>query len=85
MYNVTTHLVLFAYLEMYQVYEQPQWLLYVSLETYADSTFFPGRCAEIHAKEKMIGKLGVLHPDVLTAFELNMPASAVEIDIEPFL
>jgi len=51
----------------------------------ADTTFFPGRCAQIHAKGKVVGKLGVLHPDVLTAFELNMPASAVDLDIEPFL
>ena len=50
-----------------------------------DPTFFPGRCAEIYAKGKSIGKLGVLHPDVLSAFDLNMPTSAVEIDIEPFL
>ena len=34
---------------------------------------------------KAIGKLGVLHPDVLTSFELNMPTSALEFDIEPFL
>ena len=34
---------------------------------------------------KAIGKLGVLHPDVLTAFELNMPTSALEIDVEAFL
>lgn len=33
----------------------------------------------------MIGQLGVLHPDVLSAFDLNMPASVVEIDIESFL
>ena len=32
-----------------------------------------------------MGRLGVLHPDVLNAFELNMPASALELDIEPFL
>lgn len=50
-----------------------------------DPTFFHGRCAEVHAKGKVIGKLGVLHPDVLTAFDLSMPTSAVEIDIEPFL
>ncbi|XP_059803648.1 phenylalanine--tRNA ligase beta subunit isoform X1 [Hypanus sabinus] len=50
-----------------------------------DSTFFPGRCAEIFAKGHSIGKLGVLHPDVITKFELTMPCSALEIDIEPFL
>ena len=34
---------------------------------------------------KVIGKLGVLHPGVINAFELNMPASALEINIEPLL
>ncbi|XP_031716568.1 phenylalanine--tRNA ligase beta subunit isoform X2 [Anarrhichthys ocellatus] len=50
-----------------------------------DSTFFPGRCAEIFARGKSVGRLGVLHPDVIDRFELTMPCSALEIDIEPFL
>ncbi|XP_067395067.1 phenylalanine--tRNA ligase beta subunit isoform X1 [Emydura macquarii macquarii] len=50
-----------------------------------DSAFFPGRCAEILAKGQNIGKLGVLHPDVITKFELTMPCSALEINIESFL
>ncbi|XP_054840131.1 phenylalanine--tRNA ligase beta subunit [Eublepharis macularius] len=50
-----------------------------------DSAFFPGRCAEIFAKGHSIGNLGVLHPDVITKFELSMPCSALEITIEPFL
>uniref|UniRef100_A0A4W5PDJ3 Phenylalanine--tRNA ligase beta subunit n=1 Tax=Hucho hucho TaxID=62062 RepID=A0A4W5PDJ3_9TELE len=50
-----------------------------------DSTFFPGRCAEIFARGKSIGRLGVLHPDVINRFELTMPCSALDIDIEPFL
>uniref|UniRef100_A0A8C4J237 Phenylalanine--tRNA ligase beta subunit n=1 Tax=Dromaius novaehollandiae TaxID=8790 RepID=A0A8C4J237_DRONO len=49
------------------------------------SAFFPGRCAEIIAKGQSIGKLGVLHPDVITKFELTMPCSALEINIEPFV
>lgn len=52
---------------------------------HTDSTFFPGRCAEVHVRGQVIGRLGVLHPEVLTSFDLNMPASAVEIDIECFL
>ncbi|KAA8593744.1 hypothetical protein FQN60_004578, partial [Etheostoma spectabile] len=50
-----------------------------------DSTFFPGRCAEIFAHGQSVGRLGVLHPDVITRFELTMPCSALEMDIEPFL
>uniref|UniRef100_A0AAQ6AMV8 Phenylalanine--tRNA ligase beta subunit n=1 Tax=Amphiprion ocellaris TaxID=80972 RepID=A0AAQ6AMV8_AMPOC len=50
-----------------------------------NSTFFPGRCAEIIVRGKTVGRLGVLHPDVINRFELTMPCSAMEIDIEPFL
>uniref|UniRef100_A0A672I0L8 Phenylalanine--tRNA ligase beta subunit n=1 Tax=Salarias fasciatus TaxID=181472 RepID=A0A672I0L8_SALFA len=50
-----------------------------------DSTFFPGRCAEIFVRGKSVGRLGVLHPDVINRFELTMPCSALEMDIEPFL
>ncbi|KAM9733543.1 phenylalanine--tRNA ligase beta subunit isoform 1-T1 [Menidia menidia] len=50
-----------------------------------DSTFFPGRCAEIFVRGRSVGRLGVLHPDVVSRFELTMPCSALEMDIEPFL
>ncbi|XP_076000544.1 phenylalanine--tRNA ligase beta subunit [Genypterus blacodes] len=50
-----------------------------------DSTFFPGRCAEIFVRGKSVGLLGVLHPDVIERFELTMPCSALEMDIETFL
>lgn len=51
----------------------------------SDATYFPGRCAEIFAHGMSIGHLGVLHPDVISRFELTMPCSALDIDIEPFL
>ncbi|MBN3324601.1 SYFB ligase, partial [Atractosteus spatula] len=50
-----------------------------------DSTFFPGRCAEVFARGRSVGRLGVLHPDIITRFELTMPCSALDLDIEPFL
>ncbi|XP_037324785.2 phenylalanine--tRNA ligase beta subunit [Pungitius pungitius] len=50
-----------------------------------DSTFFPGRCAEIFVRGTSVGRLGVLHPDVVARFELTMPCSALEMDVEPFL
>lgn len=34
---------------------------------------------------EVIGKLGVIHPEVITAFNLAMPAAAIEFNIEPFL
>ncbi|XP_004701698.1 phenylalanine--tRNA ligase beta subunit [Echinops telfairi] len=49
------------------------------------SAFFPGRCAEIFARGQSVGRLGVLHPDVITKFELTMPCSSLEINIGPFL
>ncbi|XP_063061076.1 phenylalanine--tRNA ligase beta subunit [Engraulis encrasicolus] len=50
-----------------------------------DSTFFPGRCAEIFARGQSVGRLGVLHPDVIGRFDLTLPCSALDLDIEPFL
>ncbi|RLU24647.1 hypothetical protein DMN91_002736 [Ooceraea biroi] len=50
-----------------------------------DPTYFPQRCAEIVCYGKVIGKMGVLHPDVLSKFELNVPCSAMEMNIEPFV
>jgi len=52
---------------------------------FVDPTFFPQRCAEIVCYGEAIGKIGVLHPDVLSKFELNFPCSVMEINIEPFL
>jgi len=47
--------------------------------------YFPGRAADIVANGQLIGSLGVVHPEVVTAFELNQPCSSLEINIEPFL
>uniref|UniRef100_A0A3Q3LTB2 Phenylalanine--tRNA ligase beta subunit n=1 Tax=Mastacembelus armatus TaxID=205130 RepID=A0A3Q3LTB2_9TELE len=60
-------------------------LIYFLVSFVLDSTFFPGRCAEVFVRGKSVGRLGVLHPDVISRFELTMPCSALEIDIEPFL
>ncbi|KAJ0022439.1 hypothetical protein NQD34_009929 [Periophthalmus magnuspinnatus] len=56
-----------------------------SIKAADDCTFFPGRCAEIFARGQRVGRLGVLHPDVITRFELTMPCSALELDLQPFL
>lgn len=55
------------------------------LQAIEDSLFFPGRGASILYKGKSIGKIGVLHPSILTAFELSTPCSIVEINLEPFV
>ncbi|XP_055381242.1 phenylalanine--tRNA ligase beta subunit [Condylostylus longicornis] len=55
------------------------------LEASEDPAYFPGRCADILYRNIAIGKIGVLHPTVLHAFELTHPCSVVEINIEPFV
>ncbi|XP_003745526.1 phenylalanine--tRNA ligase beta subunit [Galendromus occidentalis] len=50
-----------------------------------DETFFRGRCAEILIGGKRIGVLGVVHPNVLTNFDLNIPVAALELCIETFI
>ncbi|XP_050349091.1 phenylalanine--tRNA ligase beta subunit [Nymphalis io] len=55
------------------------------LQQCEDPAYFPGRCAEVIFQGRVIGKIGVIHPNVLTAFELTNPCSAVEINIEPFV
>lgn len=54
-----------------------------------DPTYFAGHAATIHAriggKEHVIGQFGILHPTVLEKYELKLPVSTLEINIEPFL
>ncbi|CAF0977682.1 unnamed protein product [Brachionus calyciflorus] len=67
-----------------QALEVP-WKTGYELKHIDDPTFMPGRCAAVHANGKVIGTVGVLHPDVIHSFELNLPCCALEINIEPFL
>ena len=39
----------------------------------------------IVGRDVEIGSIGILHPTVLKAYELDFPCSAVEFDVEPFL
>lgn len=55
------------------------------LQATDDPAYFPGRCASILLNGVTIGRIGVLHPTVLQAFELTTPCSAVEFNIEPFV
>lgn len=56
-----------------------------SLKHIDDATFMPGRCAAVTLRSEVIGTVGVLHPDVIKAFELNLPLCALEINIERFV
>lgn len=51
----------------------------------ADISFFPKRCAEVIVNGITVGKLGVLHPNVTTKFELALPVSCIEINLEYLL
>lgn len=70
---------------IYETYETAMSVIRIYYSYFADPTFFPQRCAEIVCYGETIGKMGVLHPDVLSKFELNIPCSAMEINIEPFV
>jgi len=53
-------------------------------------TYFPGRAASIEltvpGREKQsIGTFGTLHPDVLAQFDIQYPASCVELDLEALM
>lgn len=56
-----------------------------SLRASENPTYLSGRSADVLLKGKVIGTAGVLHPEVLSAFGLNLPCSSFEIDLEPFL
>nr|CAG4643836.1 EOG090X03QT [Lepidurus arcticus] len=56
-----------------------------SLEPTEDGTFFPGRCASVKYQGRHLGSFGVIHPEVVTHFDLNMPCAALEFLVEPFL
>lgn len=52
-----------------------------------DASFFEGMQAHILVDGMVIGIIGELHPDVLSSkgFDVNMPTSALELNLEPFL
>lgn len=47
-----------------------------------DPSFLKQRCADVIYNGESIGKLGVLHPEVIANFDLPCPAAAVEINLE---
>ncbi|XP_021763151.1 phenylalanine--tRNA ligase beta subunit, cytoplasmic-like [Chenopodium quinoa] len=47
--------------------------------------FLPGRQANIMYKGKHLGSFGIVHPEVLSNFDISDPCSYVELNIECFL
>ncbi|RKX98716.1 MAG: phenylalanine--tRNA ligase subunit beta [Spirochaetes bacterium] len=56
-----------------------------NFKTLEHPTFISGRCGRIIIGEEEIGFFGEVHPKVLTAFELKMPVSGFEIDVEKLM
>ena len=53
-------------------------------------TYFPGRAASIllttpDKKQTRIGSFGILHPEVLSNFDIQYPSSCVELDLEALM
>ena len=48
-------------------------------------SFFPGRQADIVSGGVVLGRFGVLHPEVLAAFEVPYPVSALELDVRKLI
>eukprot|EP00928_Gymnodinium_smaydae_P078657 TRINITY_DN62763_c0_g1_i1.p2 TRINITY_DN62763_c0_g1~~TRINITY_DN62763_c0_g1_i1.p2 ORF type:complete len:631 (+),score=187.25 TRINITY_DN62763_c0_g1_i1:105-1997(+) len=55
------------------------------LEASQDPTFFPGMQANVIVEGVPIGVVGVLHPEVVRAFDMHLPITALELNVEPFL
>ena len=49
------------------------------------SSFIDGRAATISFKNKQIGMVGEVHPEVLNNFEIENPTAAFEIDLETLI
>jgi phenylalanyl-tRNA synthetase beta chain len=61
------------------------------IEEHDDPSYFPGRCAKVlitdanNKKPFVVGTFGILHPEVISAFALTLPCSALELNLEQFL
>lgn len=56
----------------------------------SSGTYFPGRAAEVlltkpGAERVSIGTFGILHPEVLSNFDVQYPSSSLELDLEILL
>ena len=52
-----------------------------------DPTYMDGRCAEVFLVDSgaAVGTFGTVHPEILGAFDLEFPTSAIDIDLQAFL
>jgi phenylalanyl-tRNA synthetase beta chain len=79
--------------EKYRVSKEGWYYTIVELDEVKDpcaGTYFPGRAAAIMltspGKEQVsIGTFGILHPEVLGNFDIQYPASCMELDLEALM
>ncbi|KAF2361243.1 Phenylalanyl-tRNA synthetase class IIc beta subunit archae/euk cytosolic [Trinorchestia longiramus] len=48
-------------------------------------TFLSGFCGRVMVNGREVGKLGLLHPEVIIAFNLNNPASALDLNLQDLI
>ena len=56
-----------------------------SIQQSCDPMFFAGRGADVILGGKKIGHIGILHPEVLENFDIVLPCSILEINLEPLV
>lgn len=61
-------------------------------DSQGETTYFPGRSAKVlltspstKGQQISIGTFGILHPNVLQAFDIHYPASSLELDLDPLI
>ena len=52
------------------------------LEELKNKKFIDGRCASVVVKNKIIGEIGEIHPEVIENFGLETPIIALELNLE---
>ncbi|MEX0569352.1 MAG: phenylalanine--tRNA ligase subunit beta, partial [Candidatus Njordarchaeota archaeon] len=57
----------------------------IEIRRYNHGSFIEGRCAAIFFKDKKVGIMGEVHPEVLNNFSLSMPVVAAEVDLSRVL
>lgn len=50
-----------------------------------DPSYFPGFCGDVLINGVVVGQIGLVHPEVITNFNLNNPAAALELNLEKVL
>ena len=53
-----------------------------TLNEHENRTFIPGRCGEINVKNKKLGFIGEINPEVNENFEIDAPISGFELNLK---